>query len=230
MTPSKLKTLFGAVLMSAAFASQAASVTTVPLTGMSTDIRTWSDGSAYNALYDSTQVLGGVPFTFAEDASHNTAIYNAAPVTLTTNIANPGTVYTLVNTAFGSLGSDSGSITFNGSGGATFTVHYIQGDNVRDHFYNGFVNSTSSPSVSPAVWGMNAPGNAHLDMQTIVLPDAFHSQTLTSIVFDSTYANTGTGIAFLAGVSVAAVPEPGEYAMLLLGMGLLGAAARRRRA
>ena len=226
MIANKLKVLLGLSLISAACASQAA-VTTVPLTGMDADIRTWTDGSAYNPLYDSTQTLGGVSFSFAQDANRNTAIYNS-PATLGTSIANASVVYTLVNSAFGAYGSDAGRITFYGSGGATYTYIYIEGLNIRDHYYGVFENSTSSADVMQAVWGANSPGNAHLDMQTIVLPVAFNSQTLTSIVFDSSYAGGG-GKAFLAGVSVAAVPEPGEYAMLLLGLGLMGAVARRRR-
>jgi len=226
MIANKVKVLLGLTLISAACASQAA-VTTVPLTGMDTDIRTWTNGNAYDPLYDSTQTLGGVSFSFAQDANRNTAVY-FSPAALSTSIANASVVYTLVNSAVGAYGSDAGHITFYGSGGAVYTYTYTEGINIRDHFFGSYENSTSSADVTPAVWGVNSPGNAHLDMQTIVLPAAFHSQTLTSIVFDSSYAGGG-GKAFLAGVSVAAVPEPGEYAMLLLGLGLMGAVARRRR-
>lgn len=226
MIASKVKALLGLTLIGAACASHAAAIS-VPLTGMDTDIRTWTNGNAYNPLYDSSQTLGGVSFNFAQDANRNTAVY-FSPSTLSTSIANASVVYTLVNSAVGSYGSDAGHITFYGSGGATYTYTYTEGVNVRDHYFGSFENSTSSADVTQAVWGINSPGNAHLDMQTIVLPTVFHNQTLTSIVFDSSYAGGG-GKAFLAGLSVQAVPEPGEYAMLLLGLGLMGVAARRRR-
>jgi len=228
MISKQIKFLFGAACVAAAFASGSASAaaTTVALTGSNTDIRSYSDGSVYSPLYDSTQTLAGVPFAFAALAGQ-TAI-TGGPVTLTTSIANPGTVYTLVNSAFGNNGSNAGNITFNATGGLSYTVQFIEGDNIRDHYNGFFVNSTTSPSVTQAVWGTNDPFTAHLDMQTIVLPSAFHSQTLTSIVFDSSGKDSSTGIAFLAGLTVTPVPEPSEYAMLALGLGLLGLMKQRR--
>jgi hypothetical protein len=226
MISKKAKILFGAALMSAACAAQA-TVTSVPLIGMNVDIRTWTDGGAYNDLYDTSQTFGGINFDLAQGLNRTTAIYGVGAV-LPTNISNASVVYTLVNSAVGTAGADAGSITFYGSGGASYIYHYIEGLNIRDHFYGNYENSTSSSDVTQAVWGDNSAGHAHLDMQTIVLPSAFNSQTLTSIVFDSGHAGSG-GTAFLAGLSVAAVPEPGEYAMLLLGLGLMGAVARRRR-
>ena len=226
MISKHIKFLLGAACVAAAFSGSASAVTTVALVGSNTDIRTYSDGGTYAPLYDSTQTLAGIPFDFAA-MSGQTAI-TGGPVTITTSIANPGVVYTLVNTAFGALGANTGNITFNATGGLSYTVNYIEGDNVRDHYFNGFINTTSSPTVTQSVWGTNNPNTAHLDMQTIVLPSAFNSQTLTSIVFDSSGKDTSTGIAFLAGVTVAAIPEPAEYAMLGLGLGLLGVVARRR--
>jgi hypothetical protein len=230
MASVHLKPALAAILLAAtcvAGSSQAA-VSSVALTGTNTDITTYTDGSVYSPLYNSTQTLAGISFTFNKAADGSDAIIGG-PVTIATNIANASTVYTLVNSAFGALGSDAGSITFNGSLGAAYTVHFIEGDNIRDHYYGDFVNSTTSSSVTQAVWGVNAPGNAHLDMQTIVLPTAFNNQVLTSIVFDSSNRGAPGGEAFLAGVSVSAVPEPSVFAMLLLGLGLTGAAVHRQR-
>jgi len=230
MASAYLKPVLVAALIAAACvsgSSQAAD-TTVALTGTNTDITTFTDGGAYAPLYDSTQVLGGVNFVFNKAADGSDAIIGG-PVTINTNIANAGTVYTLVNSAFGSPGSTAGSITFNGSLGATYTVNFIEGDNVRDHYYGQYVNTTSSASVTQAVWGTNAPGNAHLDMQTIVLPTAFNGQVLTSVVFDSSAGGAPDGQAFLAGLSVSAVPEPEQVAMLLAGLAMMGAVVRRRK-
>lgn len=41
---------------------------------------------------------------------------------------------------------------------------------------------------------------------------------------------TPPGGSYLGGISVAAVPEPETYAMLLAGLGLIGFSARRRKA
>lgn len=61
------------------------------------------------------------------------------------------------------------------------------------------------------------------------------TQTFASLapgkyVFDTWGLANGTyGGTYLASIAVAAVPEPESYAMLLAGLGLLGAVARRRR-
>lgn len=222
------KRMLTAVLLASAFAGSAsqAAVSTVALTGTDTDITTYTDGSAYLPLFDGNiHNLGGVDFTFNNGG--NNAI-NGGPVTISTNIADASTVYTLVNSAWGSNGSVAGSITFNGSLGASYTVQYVEGVNVRDHYYGDFNNVTTSPTVTQAVFGNPNPGNAHLDMQTILLPSAFNNQVLTSIVFDSSNGGYPTGQAFLAGVSVSAVPEPSIALMMLIGLCLTAPIIRRR--
>jgi hypothetical protein len=47
------------------------------------------------------------------------------------------------------------------------------------------------------------------------------SQTITSVTFSATGSSHG--------FEVAAIPEPETYALMLAGLGLIGAAARRRR-
>ncbi|RZS54887.1 DUF642 domain-containing protein [Sphaerotilus mobilis] len=50
----------------------------------------------------------------------------------------------------------------------------------------------------------------------------------TALSFISTAYGTPTFGAMVDNVSVSAVPEPSEYAMMMLGLGVIGAAARRR--
>ena len=217
-----------------ALAARQASATfvSVALPTVNNDIRTYTDGSAYEPLYPtSSQTLGGIPFQF-QTVGNGNDVFIGGTLTMPVSIGNAGTVYTLINTAFGSYGQNVGSITFNASGGLTYTVQLVEGVNVRDHYYDGFVNTTTDPNTTENVWGSGDPGNAHLDMQTFVLPVAFDSATLTSIVFDSTGDNT-TGEPFLAGVTVdTAVPEPstlvtGAFMLLPFGAGALRRLRRR---
>lgn len=217
-------------------AASAATYTPVVLPSLDTDIRTWSDGSAYNPLFpSSSQVFGGVPFNFQADANGNTAfegVGNGGPsLTIPVNVFGVSSVYTLINTAFGSAGSDVGWVTFNGSLGNSYTVQLIEGANVRDHYWDGFVNTTSDPTTTEAVWGLNSPGNAHLDMQNFILPSIFASETLDNIVFASNLLG-GDGQPFIAGAtvlsSVSTVPDGGFTAGLLgLSVGVLGLVRRR---
>ena len=214
----------------------AATFTPVTLPSLDTDIRTWSDGAAYNPLFPSSQVFAGVPFNFQADANGNTAFEGVGAggpsLTIPVNVFGAASVYTLINTAFGSAGSDVGSVTFNGSLGNSYTVQLIEGGNVRDHYWDGFVNTTTDPTTTEAVWGLNSPGNAHLDMQDFILPSIFATETLDSIVFNSNLLG-GDGQPFIAGATVLSsvvpsAPDGGITAGLLgLSVGVLTVFRRR---
>jgi hypothetical protein len=210
-----------------------AALTPLTLPALTEDIRTWTDGAAYNSLFpSSSQVLAGVPFNFQSDPNGNTVFYGgtlgapvAASLAIPVNIFDATKVYMLINTAFGSPGSLVGSVTFNGSGGSSYTVSLVEGANVRDHYFGGFVNTTTDPSTTEAVFGDSSPGHAHFDMQTFTLPSSFASETLASIEFTSTGDGNPDGKAFLAGATVLSggvVPEPTTLlagALLLLPLG-----------
>jgi len=215
--------------------SFAASYTTLVLPTLTADIRTWTDGAAYSSLFPSSAVFDSVPFQLQLDVNGNNVFVGpgapgatgAIETDIPVGVYGVSNVYTLINSAYGTMGVNIGSITFNGSAGASYTVSLIEGDNVRDHYYGSFVNSTSASYVTQAVVGINDYGHAHLDMQNFALPATFQTQTLTDIVFYS--PGTPGGIPFLAGTTVAAIPEPETYAMLLAGLGLLGFMARHRK-
>jgi hypothetical protein len=212
--------------------------TPLTLPALTEDIRNWSDGAAYNPLYpSSSQIFAGVPFEFQSDASGNTVFYggtlgNPVDATLVIPVGLYGvtTAYTLINTAYGLPGSIVGSVTFNGSGGVSYTVDLVEGANVRDHYYGGYVNTTTDPSTTEAVFGDASPGNAHFDMQTFTLPSTFQTATLEDIIFFSEGIGNPNGKTFIAGatvVSAAGVPEGGStLALLGLGLGLLATVRR----
>jgi hypothetical protein len=188
---------------------------TIPLTSLNEDITTWSDGGVYSGKFIGNRTLGGTPFTLQTNASGYDAFWgsnltpfvlatnSSATLTLSTNLYGATKVYTLINSAWGQAGKTVGSLTFNASNGDVYTIQLVEGVNVRDHFYGGFVNTVSSSSVNLAVMGVNTPGHAHLDMQTITLPDSFQNENLTSIVFTSS-GGPSTGLPFLAGITVQA--------------------------
>ena len=221
--------------------AHAAAFYTFDIPTLTTNLTTWSDGSAYTSLFPAapatgtstlTANLGGVPFALSTDSSGNDAFYysgsGANSLTISTNVSGAATVYTLINTAYGSAGANVGQVTFNATNGLSYTAQLIEGGNVRDHYWGNYVNTTTDPTTTQAVFGVNSPGHAHLDMQAFALPSSFQGETLTSIVFTSNGLG-GKGQPFIAGATVAVVPEPATYGLMLSGLGLVGLALRRKK-
>ncbi len=180
-----------AFAISTAGAANAEHYTTLTLRTMNADIRTMSDGNIYLSLFPSSQTFAGVPFSLQVDNAGNDVFAGVGQLVINVGVFGVTDVYTLINTAYGTANANVGSITFNGSAGASYTVQLIEGNNVRDHYFGRYVNSTSASYVTQAVFGTNVAGRAHLDMQHFVLPAAFQSQNLANIVFNSTGGNSG---------------------------------------
>jgi hypothetical protein len=155
---------------------------------VNSDLTTYSGGSNY-PQNGGTLTVAGVTFQLATIGPNNhTAVIQGSTVfddtqtySIPVNLFGITVVNTLINSAFGSLGTDIGSLVFVGAGGETFTYTLTEGFNVRDHFQDGFVNSATN-LAGTADFG--PPDNLELDrldMQRIVLPAAFASDTLTRI-------------------------------------------------
>jgi hypothetical protein len=191
------------------------------------DLSTYYNGYVYPAN-GGQQTIAGVGFDLIALPGGGTGIVqgadgNADTYTLPIGLAGVTTVYTVMNSAFGETPYTIGSLVFTGSGGATYTYSLTEGDNIRDHATTYFNDS------APNIYGTKDYGSGdHLDVQKIVLPSSFAGQTLTSVTFNS--ADQGEGDSFLAAITVSsgAVPEPATWAMLVLGVGLVGLAARHR--
>jgi hypothetical protein len=128
-------------------------------------------------------------------------------VTVPINIAKVKTIYTLMNTLWGTTQSGLLSVTFTGSAGATWTVNLVGGTNVRDYNQNGSTTDTILCQL-PGAAGKTATVNAwvngegqRLDEQVFELPAAFRTQTLVSMTITDS-GNSGEQRSFLAAVTV----------------------------
>jgi hypothetical protein len=127
-------------------------------------------------------------------------------ITIPVNVAKVKTVYTLMNTIWGSPDTGLLSITFTGSEGATWTFDPIGGVNVRD-FNNGSFTDTcicQLPGGVGQAGAINAWVNGdgqRLDEQIYELPTEFATQTLVSITITDS-GNEGVQRSFLAAVTV----------------------------
>ncbi len=220
-------------LMSAAAWANTYVPVALPAADLSANINGWTSGADYVPIFQAGSVTtsSGVPFSLVTNAANgNNVVHNpATPYDLSVGVYGVTQVYTLINTAFGSYGTTVGSLTFSFASGGSYSVDLIEGVNVRDHYYGGFNNVATGPGVSLAALGSADPGRAHLDMQTFSVPATYLNDTLTQVTFTSTHAGVG-GEPFLAGLTVAAVPEPESWALVLAGLGTLGFVTRRARA
>ncbi len=193
--------------------------------------------------------LGGIPFNITSNVDGNQAwngVVAAASqsglgtvsVTFNTSVYGATDIYTLINTFAGQPGPNSYvALIFTGSAGAVYEKDFISNVDIRDYNNDGWTNAINGTTTTNVFnvpvdnWGL--PGR--LDMQHIILPIAFETQTLQQIEL----VDSGSSILFqravldgitIGSASLSAVPEPSSFALLGLGgIGLtIGAYCRRR--
>lgn len=140
------------------------------------------DGVAYSILGNK---LGSVNTAWFASVAANQGS-GAVSITIPVNVAKVKTVYTLMNTEWGSTQSGLISLTFTGSGGATWTTDLTGGVNVRDYNNGNFTNTCicqlpGGAGQSGAINAWTNSGGQRLDEQIYELPAAFATQTLQSI-------------------------------------------------
>jgi hypothetical protein len=181
-----------AILLAAATAN--AADTTVDLSSVANT--TWC-GEEDHLINCSTfptgsQTFNDIPFAiatennawFADQAADGGS--GTVSVIIPVNVANVKTVYTLMNTMWGSKTKGLVSITFTGTGGATWTYEPIEGVDMRDYNNGSYVNTMdcrlpSGLDRTGTVSGWRNTTQQRLDMQIFELPASFAGQTLKSV-------------------------------------------------
>jgi hypothetical protein len=181
--------------------------------------------------------LDGIPYRIGApnvdgfNIWHSAAYPNTAltqTYELPVNVFGVTEVYTVMNIWWGVQDYQVATVEFFGSSGATHSKTLVVGEDIRDHAIPGFVGTINGTSTKEIF----ANGEVRLDRQQFVLPGTFSGQTLEKIVVTNLTQppdTQGLGQAFLVGVTVAAVPEPQSYTMLLAGLGILGWRLQKRR-
>jgi hypothetical protein len=203
--------------------AQAAKVTTTTIDISSFADTTWCGAPAGGFINCSTfpfgkQTYDGIPFLIPGNAQGTASNIWAADVeaggasgtvsvTVPINVAKVKTVYTLMNTMWGTGESGLLSVTFTGSGGASWTVNLTGNANVRDYNQNGSTTNSILCQLPGGV-GKTATINAwvngegqRLDEQVYELPAAFKTQTLVSMTITDS-GNAGEQRSFLAALTV----------------------------
>jgi len=216
---SRISILVLAICAGAGLA-QAAKVKTTPIDISSIANTTWCSAEIINcSTYPfGAQTYNGIPYVIpgnAQGTANNFWLSEIAAgggsgtvsVTIPINVAKVKTVYTLMNTFWGSTQAGLITVTFTGSNGATWTFDPVGNVNVRDYNENG--NTTDSIACQlPGGVGQSATINAwvngqgqRLDEQVYELPAAFKNQTLVSMTITDS-GNEGVQRSFLAAVTV----------------------------
>jgi len=214
----------------AALIASPAAAANVDISGLTnSDLQTYTNGTSY-PVGGNTVTINGVNFlltTLGGNAGTTGVIqtpydYSNSSVTIDVYQANVGTVYTLINSAFGLNPVQNGELVFHDSAGDSYTYNLVEGTNVRDHYDGSYINTVTNvygTVTYPAPTGSPFTGDVRFDAQQIVLPAGFDSSTLTTIDFVGLATGGANGAPFLAAITTASAPSPTP------GAGLAGVAA-----
>jgi hypothetical protein len=189
------------------------------------NLQTFPDGHEYPL--GGTQIdVGGIPFglSMLDNIPGTTGVVQtpADNQSYTFNVPSDTSatvLYALMNTSWSDPNIDEGCIIVTGSHGESATL----GLGTTTWEPNGGVNS-GGLNVQPEI----ATGPVELDREELVLPCSFDGDTIASITFDG-IDNGGTNSdPFLAGVTLAVVPEPSAFLLIGLGAMILGARLTRQ--
>jgi|SRR5271163_4642296 len=157
------------------------------------------NGYNCSTLPSGTQIYDGV--TFDIPATDNAWFADVAAgggsepvsVTIPVNVKGVKTIYTLMNTLWGSSNPGLLTITFTGSDGATWTYDLVTGSDIRDYNNGSYLNTidcsipgavTKTVGQIGTVSGWNNGEGQRLDMQIFELPKSFSGKTLVSVTIN----------------------------------------------
>jgi hypothetical protein len=176
-----------------------------------------------------------VPFVVAVNPAINEAgawlgtAGAGASVTVSIDAPGQASFYALLNNYNGTPGADEYDITITATNGDSVSYQSIGGVDTRDFNANVYTNTIANTTTP---WFDNGTGQ-RLDLREFTLPTSFLTETVDTFTITQV---TGQDPALFSGLTfstepiIAAVPEPGTYALMIGGFGLLAFTTRRRKA
>lgn len=233
MRAARLASLTAAALLFGSIAAtQAATYQVIDLVSPNESLYAMTNGTSYPGA-GTYLASDGIPYRIGAPNANDHNIWHSTVVNATTQVYElpvgvfgATEVYTLMNLWYGTNGHVVARVDFFGSAGAVYGRDLVVGTDIRDHYdgaYSNTINGTTTLQVFSA-------DGVRLDRQTFALPGSFATQTLDRMVVTNLTDpfDFPLGQAFLASVTVAAVPEPATFALLLAGLGLVGWRMRLR--
>ncbi|GEM_PF-6653643 len=227
-----------------------------------------SPGKTSDSTLNNNPNTQSVPFTISTNGKESWSGFQAvkdgsqagnAPVSvdLPGTVANPGAIFLMMNTFWGST-SPSVQIVLQFANSPSLTFDLRGNTDIRDHNDSGVQlgrpaiwttqinsnlrdsgNGQSQATVNDETYSFQYDGSQHLvyrDVVGLFLDPAYHADTLTMIRIldwganDTSPTNPNASRVWLWGASVAvvAMPEPSTWMMLATGLGLIGLRLCRR--
>jgi len=199
---------------------------TVDLSGIiNSDLTTYSSGGNYPIPGPIT--IGGIGFQLTKGSNGHTWVAGGGasvgtPMSYSVtglNLASVDTMYAIINSGFGVCGTSVGSIGAS-TLGSSASFGLVEGQNVRDHYNDGYCNSATD-----AIATADYTGGIRFDVYRFDLSALTNKGTIPIAGLDfATLGKGGGGEPFLAAVTfttaappVGTIPEPSTWTLLVLG-------------
>ncbi|SDA20964.1 PEP-CTERM protein-sorting domain-containing protein [Nitrosospira sp. Nsp18] len=205
-------------------------------TSLSSSAQVPQQGSEYNSksIYDWTSSAAVTADATSTTFAHTTG--SATNLSANAQSVGGGSYDYWNNPGASSSGNRSESFSFDGPGVLTVTVPYTLNISGGDP-YNYYDSVSASVNANASFYGYGDNGSFNSDSHASFALSSYYDSSPQSrsgnLVFGIFAAGPGSGtLSIDLGAStsgfVSSIPEPQSYAMLLAGLGLMGAVAQRR--